>query len=251
MSDEPTVEIRGDGLEDIWINGHPVGKLLDSANRRISELEGELEALRADEKGISPEVRNRLLEIHQDWIDIREGRLARFDSAANARRAARLFRRFIQRCGGASQAETGVTVSRSRFIMPRDEARRIIGREDDLPVSGESTTIKRTFREAVRRSRDVSCGCEWQECDHALLQFRKTDTYQLTADEQRLDDYLHSVAELVEEIEAEESTTADDGRDRPEDAVDQQLAELETADAVVSSSTTRPSAATNGHSQKE
>lgn len=46
MSEESPVEIRGDGdnIADIWINGYPVGKLLNSAEKRISQLEQQLDS---------------------------------------------------------------------------------------------------------------------------------------------------------------------------------------------------------------
>lgn len=41
MTDEPTVEIRGDGdsIEDVWVAGYPFGKILDAVKRQTDGLE--------------------------------------------------------------------------------------------------------------------------------------------------------------------------------------------------------------------
>lgn len=44
MSDDQ-LDIRGEEIQDIWINGFPIGRLINSAERRISELEARVQEL--------------------------------------------------------------------------------------------------------------------------------------------------------------------------------------------------------------
>lgn len=123
--------------------------------------------------GASAAVRSALLEVHANWIDILENRTQQFRNRANERRAARLFARFLQKLRPEA-SETGVIASQDQLTMSGDRAAEIIRAEDEMPKSGVSKTVRRSFREVVRGSNPHDCQCDWEACSHGLFTFKKT-----------------------------------------------------------------------------
>lgn len=102
--------------------------------------------------------------------------------------------------------------------LSSDRAREIIAAEDSLPQSGRSITVRRVFGRMVRGANRHDCACEdWAECAHGLFRFRNEDGYVLAVDEGDWREYLSTVVETIEAIEA---VATDDEPDGSEDLAD-------------------------------
>jgi hypothetical protein len=207
------LEQRLDSLVDTLHGetGSSLGEAL--AEEGHEDLASYVAAGTADTGGASPEVREALLELHDDWINIREGRTADYETKTNVRRAAHLFSRFIDKAPRGAN-ETGVVADNGRLKMHRDRAQEAIAADHELPAGGWANTVKRVFRHMVVRTNPYDCQCDWEECSHALFEFASTDTYTISVSEDEWRHYLESVSELVE------TAATDDGMTAPEDAVD-------------------------------
>jgi len=224
----PEDEDASPGLEDLYFADMPIGKILENAVERSKENRDRLETDDAANGAVSPEVRSALLEVHANWIDIREGRTQQFQSRANERRATHLFARFLEKMRSEA-SETGVIASQDQLTMSGDRAAEIIRAEDEMPKSGVSKTVRRSFREVVRGSNPHDCQCDWTECNHGLFAFKKTaDGYQLRVREADWRQYCEEVTTLIEGVE--DATATDDGADAPEDQLADDWSRLDAAE---------------------
>lgn len=236
------VELRGvddpadADVSDIWIAGHPVGKILDNLEGRTNTNTGRIEKLEdggADTSvsaAADPDARSELLPVHLMWIDVREGREDNLD--ANDRRAARLFRRFLRR--GCGEADTGVSVGRGSFVLSSDRAKDILEAEDTMPKSGKAKTIQRVYQRAQSHSKRESCDCDSLEgCQHGLFDAeKKNGEWRLRVDRDAMTEYLHTVEDVLSG-EVSEGTTSDDGVENTSEAPPEQPDEItEQLDAL-------------------
>lgn len=114
------VEIRGvekpsdADVSDIWIAGHPIGKMLDNTKRRSQKNRDRVEELETADTGVSGadgiKARDAMLPLHLMYVDIRDGRGE--NHSANQRRAAKLFRRFIRKA--CDEPDTRVSTAMGR-----------------------------------------------------------------------------------------------------------------------------------------
>lgn len=226
----PEDEDVSPGLEDLYFAGMPIGTILENAVERSKSNRDVLEAEDGADGAVSAEVRNALLEVHTNWIDIREGRTEQFRNRENERRGARLFARFLQKLR-PDVGETGVIASQDQLTMSRDRAAEIIRAEDEMPKSGVSKTVKRSFREVVRGANPHDCQCDWAECSHGLFAFNKTpDGYQLRVREADWRQYCEEVTTLIEGVA--DTTGADDEVTSTEDRVAKDWNRLDSAEGV-------------------
>jgi hypothetical protein len=218
MTDDLPVEVlrrKVEAYDELFGQPSELEAVLDDAGH--DTLVDWIEAESRDQTGVSPEVKNALVGVHDDWIDIREGRTAQFADKANRRRAAKLFARFIDKLR-EDAAETGVIADQDAFKMHGDRAAEVIAAEDTLPENGVSITVKRVFGWVVRGANRYDCDCaDWEDCAHGLFRFRDTDGYVLAVDEADWREYLSTV---VETIEAVETVATDDEPDGSEDLAD-------------------------------
>jgi hypothetical protein len=225
MTDELPVEVlrrKVQAYDDLF--GEPTdlkAALHDAGHDTLVEW---IEAETGDARGVSPEVKNALVGVHDDWIDIREGRTAQFADKANRRRAAKLFARFIDKLR-EDAAETGVIADQGALKMHGDRAAEVIAAEDTLPETGVSITVKRVFGWVVRGANRYDCACgDWEDCAHGLFRFRNEDGYVLAVDEGDWREYLSTVVETIEAVEA---VTTDDEPDGSEDLADDASAKMD------------------------
>lgn len=189
------------------------GSVLD----RLDDLEAEAP------QGPNPEVRKRVLPLHRKLMDVRTE--AADAPEGNKRRAVELFRMMMRVAANDNDA-FGVTQSSGKWEISRERAEDIISFGYTLPQSGVSKTIRRTMVQAQKLSQREPCDCDDPEkCSHGLLQFRKTDSYQLTADVDAFHRYFESVEQLVEEVDADEIEAADDGEEHSSEALSTQTDE--------------------------
>lgn len=157
--------------------------------------------------GLTESVRQRLLPIHEMWIDVREGREEKVPSA-NERRAARLFGRFIRKTAG--EHSVGVNASYNTYSMDSASAREILTAADDMTQSGKSMTVKRAMKATQRLSKRSDCGCDdLDSCEHGMLVWQNDNGHELAVNKDPFN-------KLMGDVEAAINGSID-GADAPAD----------------------------------
>lgn len=211
--------------------------MFDTADTRSITNKGEIQELKEGggdtDVGAAaiPTARETSLPLHLLWIDVREGREDTLD--ANARRAARLFRRFIRRACG--DTDTGVSTSRGSCVLSSDRAKDILAAEDELPASGKAKTIKRVYQRAQSMTKREDCACDSLEgCRHGLLDAeKKKGQWRLRAAEEPMHEYLRTVEAAISgdappAADDDVSTTSEAPTAQP-DEIDDELDALDAA----------------------
>lgn len=157
---------------------------------------------------ISDDVRDRMLPIHEMWVDVRQDRMERLPSD-NARRAARIFGRFIQKASG--EHSVGVDATYGTYSMTSSEAREQLEDSEDITKSGKSMTVKRAFRKVQRLSKTDDCDCNTiEDCDHGLIQFNPGTPNTLVTKKDEFNLAMNNVEAAIEgNITAEEKASSD------------------------------------------
>jgi len=222
--------------EDLLLGGAPVGRMVENVRGRIKQLgkyvlghdvgtvREDIKAL-MQENGTLPEqleegsvavshggltesVRERLLPIHEMWIDVREGREQKVPSA-NERRAARLFGRFIRKAAG--EHSVGVDASYNTYSMDSASAREILTGAGDMTQSGKSMTVKRSMKATQRLSKRSDCDCEdLESCDHGVLVWQNDDGHELAVKKERFNAIMSEVEAAINGAVDGPSDPADD-----------------------------------------
>ncbi len=248
------------GLNDVTLGGAPIGKLFESQkeerNALVSYVLGEdapntregindhidshgtlpeqLEQgeMKVTHGGLTESVRQRLLPIHEMWIDVREGREAKVPSA-NERRAARLFGRFIRKASG--EHSVGVNADYNTYSMGSKQAREVLESAGDMTQSGKSMTVKRAMKGVQRLTKRTDCDCETLEgCSHGVVVWEKDGGHSLSANKDVFNSLMGDVEAAINgEIGGSPDDTDDEGNSS-EDAVEDESAfdELDGAEAV-------------------
>ncbi len=232
--------------EDLLLGGAPVGRMVENVRGRIKQLGKyvlghDVGTVREDIKafmeengtlpeqleegnvavshgGLTESVRERLLPIHEMWIDVREGREQKVPSA-NERRAARLFGRFIQKAAG--EHSVGVDASYNTYSMDSASAREILTGAGDMTQSGKSMTVKRSMKATQRLSKRSDCGCEdLESCDHGVLVWQNDDGHELAVKKERFNAIMSEVEAAINGAIDGSSDPADD-EGEPSEAQDQ------------------------------
>jgi hypothetical protein len=179
-----------------------------------------------DDGSYNPEVYNSLLEVHQDYLDLREGHTEKFNrNGASARRAAVLFGCFIRQETQDRPGFTGISRERKQNTIKinTENAKRALedaeGRHDMdfLASSGNSTVVKRAFKQAVRATHDGPCPDSDRDdgrcqdpmtCRHGLLSIRTTKQHQLRAELDEFLEYLRDFeATILGSVEAAQANS--------------------------------------------
>lgn len=234
MTDDELVEIRGDpddvSIEDIWIAGLPLGRLVKTNRGDLDEL---LEANSPDggTDTQTQEARGRMCAIHRSLSD---WKLHDADLKPTEQRAAWLFRQFLR-----SAVDDGPTAhvegSNERLKMTSDGAKKTCAEYGHDLVS----------KQVGRAMTWLADNSTLPDDDAALFEVDEGKPRTVSVNGQRFGAYLRGVGAAADGDETMR-TTADDAPVSAED-VDAELAELTAAqskhtDTVVSKSNGRPSA---------
>lgn len=214
-------------LEDMIIGEKDLGAVED----QYDSPGGLLDAIESEANGsvssaeISDGVRDRMRPIHEMWVDVRQGRTERLPSD-NARRAARIFGRFIKKASG--EHSVGVDATYGTYSMTSSEAREQLEDSEDITKSGKSMTVKRAFRKVQRLSKIDECDCNTiEDCDHGLVQFNPGTPNTLVTKKDEFNLAMNNVEEAIEGNITPEETVSSDG-----DAVEQQEEASEDEDVM-------------------
>lgn len=260
------VETLGDvdptnaGLNDVTLAGAPIGRMFKSqkeerealadyvlgqdgpsTREEIKEhidsygtLPKQLETgeMTVTHGGLTDAVRQRLLPIHEMWIDVREGREGKLPNDS-VRRGARLFGRFIRKASG--EASVGVDATYGTYSMDSKSAREILAGAGDMTASGKTMTVKRAMKAVQSMSKRQDCGCDTaEECEHAVVVWDNDGGHSITANKDEFNALMADVEAAINgEIGGSPDDTDDEGNSS-EVAVDDESAfdELDGAEAV-------------------
>lgn len=191
--------------------------------------------LRVTHGGLTEGVRQRLLPIHEMWIDVREGREEKIPHD-NERRGARLFSRFIRKASG--EHDTGVNADYGTYSMDSQSAREVLSAAGDMTKNGKSVTVKRSMKAVQSLSKRGDCNCDsLEECEHGVLVWDNDGGHSLVAQKDPFNALMGDVQAAIKgEIDASPEAT-DDAGNSAEDAVEDDTSafdELDNASAVTS-----------------
>jgi hypothetical protein len=219
-------EVRGDDdpdLTDLWFNGEPMGHVIENASNRSKEAKQELQNVNtADDGATTPEDLSNLLEVHKDFIDLRDGRREAFkNNGASKQVAAVMFHLFARYEIEDTPGHTGVRLNAPRLTMTSSRAKSALKQAERdysislLPASGTSVAIKRGMLMAVRGSHHGDCDGP-EQCTDGLFEYRKNDQHTLTVDRAKFRAYLQAWQENRDAgsraAEANSVVSRDDGR---------------------------------------
>lgn len=242
-------------LDDIWIAGFPVGRLLEQADRRSRDAHSRLDDLVENGvEGIDPDVRKKLLPIHRELFKVRDDEPNQVEG--NKRRGVELFRMMLRRAAESDKEVFGVTQSGDRrtdshtWEIDRDAAGHIIDFAYTMPKDGKSKTIRRAMIQAQKLSQRETCDCsDPEKCPHGLLNFSKPDSYVLTAPATEFNRYLELVEGWLTDG-VQPARDADDDGEQPSEATsgeqDEIMAELDQLDAATNGSADGVVSGSNG-----
>lgn len=223
-------------LEDMITGERDLGAVedqYDSPGGLIDAVESEANGS-VSSAGISDDVRDRMLPIHEMWIDVRQDRLERLPGD-NARRAARIFGRFIQKASG--EHSVGIDATYGTYSVTSSDAREQLEEADDMTNTGKSMTVKRVFRMVQRLSKVKDCDCNSiDECDHGLIQFNPGTPNTLVSQKDRFNQAMDNVESAIEvditEEEKASSAGEDDEQRETEEDDDDVMAEFDRLSAA-------------------
>jgi len=129
---------------DIEEHGDVFEQLEELRNREVKSTDGG-----SNVRSLPDEVRERMLPIHQMWVDVRDGRTEQLNKQDV--RAARLFGKFIKRASGES--EPSVDPSYNTYSMDSSAAADVLQRSEDAKSAGSSMTVKRAMSSVERYSK--------------------------------------------------------------------------------------------------
>lgn len=247
-------------FDDVSLAGAPIGRLFNSQkeerNTLVSYVLGEdgpstreaisehieshgtlPEQLETGEMtvthgGLTDAVRQRLLPIHEMWIDVREGREDKVPSA-NVRRGARLFGRFIKKASG--EPSVGVDATYNTYSMDSQSARQILAGAGDMTKSGQTVTVKRAMKAVQSMTKRQDCGCDTaEECEHAAVVWNNDGGHTLLANKGEFNALMGDVEAAINGEIGDSPGDTDDEGNSSEDAVEDASAfdELDGAEAV-------------------
>lgn len=157
-----------------------------------------IEAEMTDDGATTPEDLANLLEVHQQFIHLRDGRREQFNQNGSSRKiAAIFFGLFARQELDEKPGHTGVTVEGKRAILSTttgDAKSALEQAERDydidlLPADGQSTAVKRGMLMAVRLSHPGQCD-DPESCTDGLFGYRKNEQHTLRVKRPEFNEYL-------------------------------------------------------------
>lgn len=217
-------------LEDIWIGGQPVGKLIQANRERADAAHKRIDS---DESDGPQTDRERMLPAHKMYLDVRAG-----DGAAmgdTQRRAAILFGQFHDRVVDGENTETDP--SGQKYTLSSGQAREVLedaGEFGDVKESSRSTITARIMREVQRLTKVDDCECDSiDDCGHGVVEFRPGRPHVIAAGKERFRVAMQN-AYQHDKGDEDNADTADDASETDVEAtgdeVDDQLDRLATAE---------------------
>lgn len=188
----------------IVIGGQPIGILVDNNTKRSKQnkerSERNKKAINAQTDGgvstawLSDTVRERLLPIHEMWIDVQSGNDHRI-SGETHRRAAILFGQMIRQASG--EAVLGVDASYNSYSISSTDGKKILQEHDDIekvyPV-----TVRRAFEAMQGLSKVEDCDCSSiEDCSHGLVEFKPGTTNTIAADKVEFNAVMKDVEDTI------------------------------------------------------
>lgn len=224
------IELRGAdsaadaSLEDIWIAGQPIGRLIQGNRERADSAH---ERLDSDETAGPQANRERMLPAHKMWLDVRNG-----DGDAigdTQRRAATLFGQFHDRV--VESENTEADPSGQKWTLSSGQAREVLEDADEfdgVKEASRSTITARIMREVQRLTKIEDCECESiDDCGHGVVEFRPGRPHVLAAGKERFrvameNAYQHEQAGAGDVDATDDASEQDveDGGDEVEDKLD-------------------------------
>lgn len=208
------IDIKTDGevaeadMEDIWIAGYPIGKIIQKVDDLSWKNKRRLDDLESDEgASLSPQNRTNLLPLHRMVVDLNTETNNLRD---NEERAAHLFRRFIRQAAG--EPGQNVDASGQAYTMNTKQAEDTLHEEDlldGISQASYSQIVGRAMRAVQAYTKTQECDCETIDlCDHGLVEFRAGKPHSLHVKKRQ----FHAAMEHAEEsIQAPQSApSADD-----------------------------------------
>jgi hypothetical protein len=188
--------------------------------------------VRVEHGGLTETVRQRLLPIHEMWIDLRDGREEKLPGDRQ-RRGARLFARFIRKASG--EHDTGVNADYGTYSMGSKEAKEILAQAGDMTNTGKTMTVKRAMQAVQTNSKRRDCECtSLAACEHGVFSWDSDGGHTLTANKDRLNAILGEVEAAING----EIDDADDQGNACEDAdATGEFDALDAAEAVTNDDT--------------
>lgn len=240
---EQLIEYRGDNhLKDLWIDDHPIGRLLDQANQRSKEAK---KAAENDSMGprVDPDTRAAMLPAHRMWADIK---LDAKELTKRQRRVATILGGIVQRASNKDTSDHDalefqyVGKSNAKYTLSSGDAKKLLeGADTTEKDTFYSAEVARVFRDVQRLTKREECDCDHIEsCGHGLVLFDATGgTNRLGVNQGRLHKYLESVTETAVANSDDDVTPTSGASEDPADTetadpdgtADQQLQRLEDA----------------------
>jgi hypothetical protein len=219
-------DAAGASLEDIWIAGQPIGKLIHRNRERADSAHDRLDN---DGSAAPRHDRERMLPAHKMWLDVRAGD---GDTIGDSqRRAAILFGQFHDRV--VEDETTEADPSGQKLTLSSGQAREVLedaGEFDSVKEASRSTITARIMREVQRLTKVDGCECESiDDCGHGVVEFRNGRPHALAASKDRFarameNAYGHDRAGDTTDDASEQDVEATG------DKVDEQLDRLTTAE---------------------
>ncbi len=225
---EQLVEYRGENhLQDLWIDGHPIGRLVDQAFTRSKDAMKIAEA-DGDTPSIDPDTRAAMLPAHRMWAD---SKLDAKELTKRQRRVATIFGAILQRASNKDTSEHDalefhyVRQNKVKYTLNSGDAKQLLeGADTTEKDTFYSAEIARVFREVQRLTKRRDCDCDHIEsCGHGLVIFDGSGgTNRVGVNKGRLHTYMESVEETAV-ANADDDVT-------PTSGASEDPADIETAD---------------------